>query len=122
MSSKFFKLDKEIKSVLEKYKTSYEPYNFSLNKKLAIAKDIKKKINEDILKNNCNLDSETEAQLKKINETGILQIHKPFLNDVQLFDIHNFLRNEKAYPAHIPYYDKYHELVNPYDFKGKIGS
>ena len=50
MSKKYLKLDKEVKSVLKKYDTSYEPYNFSLNKKLAIAEDIKKKINDEILK------------------------------------------------------------------------
>ncbi len=120
MSKEYLKLEKEIKGVLKKYNTSYEPYNFSLNQKLEIANDIKEKINENIFKNSFQLDFETEYQLKKLRETGIVQIDKPFFNKIQLREIHNFLRKEKAYPAHIPYYDKYHPLDNPYDFKGKI--
>ncbi len=120
MVKKYLKLEKEIKSVLKKHNTSYEPYNFSLNKKLDIANDIKTKINENIPKSNFKIDYEISEQLRKFKDTGILQIEKPFLSHKQLLDIHNFLKNENAYPAHIPYYDKYHALKNPYQFKGKI--
>ena len=96
MVKKYFKLEEEIKSVLKKHNTSYEPYNFSLNKKLDIANDIKTKINENISKSDFKVDHELSEELRKFKDTGILQIEKPFLSQRQLLDIHNFLKNENA--------------------------
>ncbi len=120
MKIKYKTIDDAIKKTLKRNNTSYEPYHFSLNDKLKIGSQIKKNVNKNIEFVPTSIIPNNIDNLDKLRDTGIIQFSKPFLNHSQLHDIHNFLKSKKAYPSHIPYYDKFHEIKNPYNFKGKI--
>lgn len=115
-------VDKEIINFLNSEKLDYKPYNHSLKEKLLISKKIKQLINNKVDYFEPNLDNSTKAKTEKLKKTGIIQFKDALLSSKKLKDIHEFLKNEYAYPAHISYYDKYHPVKDPHNFKGKIAS
>ncbi|MAS81757.1 MAG: hypothetical protein CMF45_03625 [Legionellales bacterium] len=113
-------VDASIENYLRSTGIDYEPYHFSLNQKLSHANRIKEIINGHIPLSSPNLSKESLKDLKKLKETGIVQFSEPFLKHQQLSEIHQYLKEQFAYPAHIPYYDKEHPINTPYEFKGQI--
>ena len=113
-------IDEGISAFLASNLINYEPYHFSLNEKIEQANKIKTIINRLIPFDPPSLSGESLKDLKKLKETGIVQFTAPLLDEKQLNEIHNFLKTQRAYPAHIPYYDKEHPISDPYNFKGQL--
>tara|TARA_Y100001970_G_scaffold285932_1_gene406883 strand:+ start:262 stop:1764 length:1503 start_codon:yes stop_codon:yes gene_type:complete len=118
------KHDKELINALNKKGLDYLPYKFSLEEKLNIASNLKDITNKNF-PIDCNFNQKKikgNYLLSDLKKNGITQFKNPLLTKKQIADINFFLKSEKAYPAHVPYYDKFHPIKNIFNFKGKIAS
>ena len=118
------KHDAELLTLLRGKGIEYLPYKFSLQDKLNIASSLK-----DLTNKNFPITSSIKSSnirenylLKNLKKNGITKFKNKLLNKNQIHDIQKFLKTENAYPAHVPYYDKFHPIKNVFKFKGKIAS
>ena len=123
MEENYSLIDDNINKFLSNNKIEYLPYKYSLKEKKVISDGIKKIINENLDIGNYILNDQIDNNLNKIlNEKGCFLFEKPLLDDNQINDINNFLKNKKAHPAHVACYDKHHQVTDLFNFKGKIAS
>jgi hypothetical protein len=111
-------VDDKIVNNLKERKISYEPYNYSLKEKKEISDELKKIIQENQPQG--NLTEKNESNIDGLKESGYLKFKDKLLSSEQVDDILDYLKNKNGYPLHIAYYDKYHPVKNPFDYKGKI--
>ena len=123
MENKYFSIDDQVAKYLLDNNIDYLPYKYSLEEKKDISDRIKKIINENINTKNYISNDHSDSNLNKIlRDQGCFLFDKPLLDERQITDIHNFLKNKKAHPAHVACYDKHHQVSDLFNFKGKIAS
>lgn len=105
---KLTKIDDEIKSHFLENNLIYFPEKFDFNKRKKISNDIKLKLNSYFKDDNFKKKENQSKYLKNIDEKGYFKFEKNVLNEYQLKEIHTFLKDKNAYPAHVPCYDKDH--------------